>query len=158
MADPRNNIPIASRIRGSLYGVAVADALGAPVEFHRRGTFPPVTGLQPKSNILPSGAWTDDTSMMLCLAQSLVDNKGVFVARDQIQKYIRWFTQGYMSSVGYCFDIGNATHIALGIWKDVFEEARIGADQTDSSANDLSHGQRLIDGSLKHEVHNIPSL
>ena len=32
-----------SRICGSLYGTAIVDALGGPVEFRRRGTFAPVT-------------------------------------------------------------------------------------------------------------------
>ena len=148
--DDLRSISIASRIRGSLYGVAVVDALGGPVEFHRRGTFPPVTGFRPNDNFnLPSGAWTDDTSMMLCLAQSLVDTTGVFTAQDQIQKYLQWVTRGYMSSTGYCFDIGNATRRALEIWKHFFE-SRTGTDHTDS--NGLTHGQRLIDKSLKHEV------
>lgn len=154
MEDSRN-ISIASRIRGSLYGVAVADALGGPVEFHRRGTFPLVTGFRPNDNFdLPSGTWTDDTSMMLCLAQSLVDTKGVFIAQDQVQKYIQWFNQGYMSSVGHCFDIGNATRIALRIWKDVFD-SRLSVDCTDSNGH--SRGQDLIDRTLKREVQTLAS-
>jgi ADP-ribosylglycohydrolase len=141
---------IASRIRGSLYGVAVVDALGGPVEFHRRGTFAPVTGFRPNDNFnLPSGTWTDDTSMMLCLAQSLVDTKGVFVAQDQVRKYIQWYHEGYMSSIGYCFDIGNATRIALRIWKDFFE-SRPNMDRNDPTGH--SDGQRLIDKALKHKV------
>ena len=151
MNDSRS-IPLASRIRGSLYGVAVVDALGGPVEFHRRGTFPPVTGFRPNDNYnLPSGTWTDDTSMMLCLAQSLVDLKGVFNAQDQVRKYLQWFAQGYMSSVLYCFDIGNATRIALGIWKG-FLNSRPSMDRTDPQGH--LDGQRFIDRSLKHEVFN----
>lgn len=149
------NIPTASRIRGSLYGVAVADALGGPVEFHRRGSFPPVTGLRPNDNFnLPSGTWTDDTSMMLCLAQSLVDTKGEFVAQDQTRKYTAWYNEGYMSSVGYCFDIGNATRIALGIWKNFFDSNQ-NTDNTDPKSQ--SHGQGLIDRALKHEVQSTHS-
>ncbi|KAI4178523.1 MAG: hypothetical protein L6R41_008355 [Letrouitia leprolyta] len=132
----------ASRIRGSLYGVAVCDALGAPVEFCRRGTFPPVTGMKYNPNFdLPAGCWTDDTSMTLCLAQSLVENKGNLVPQDQVKKYVSWCEEGYMSSTGNCFDIGNATRMALTIWRDTFRAGR-GEEQ----------GQAAVDQALKKKV------
>ena len=85
-AEPVSN---ASRIRGSLYGVAICDALGAPVEFSFRGTFDRVTDFLYNGNFnLPPGCWTDDTTMTLCLAQSLVEGKGLFNAKDQVQKYL----------------------------------------------------------------------
>lgn len=140
------SISIASRIRGSLYGVAVTDALGGPVEFCPRGTFAPVTGFRFNHNFdVPAGTWTDDTSMTLCLAQSLVDNQGRFVAQDQIRKYIRWREQGYMSASGSCIDIGMGTRLALGVWKDFINQRR-GMDVTDPE------GQALIDKMLKREV------
>ena len=87
-----------SRIRGSVYGLACADALGGPVEFHRRGTFPTVTTMLKNDNFgLPPGHWTDDTSMTLCLAQSLVE-KGSYDITDQVRKYVDWLKHGYMSS------------------------------------------------------------
>jgi ADP-ribosyl-[dinitrogen reductase] hydrolase len=54
---------------------------------------------------LVAGQWTDDTSMALCLAESLLAQKG-FDAKDQMDRYLRWYNDGYMSSKGYCFDIG----------------------------------------------------
>ena len=135
----------ASRIRGSLYGVAVCDALGGPVEFCWRGTFPPVTGLQYNPNFnLPPGCWTDDTSMTLCLAQSLIDNKGTFVPGDQVKNYVRWYEQGYMSSIGRCFDIGNATRTALSIWRKYLDSK--------GSVEDVEGGQGAIDKSLKKKI------
>ncbi len=53
---------------------------------------------------LPAGAWTDDTSLALCLATSLVE-KGKFDAIDQMERYLRWYREGYLSSTGKCFDI-----------------------------------------------------
>lgn len=50
--------------------------------------------------------------MALCLAESLVECHG-FNALDQMQRYVRWFREGYLSSNGVCFDIGNATCRAL---------------------------------------------
>jgi ADP-ribosyl-[dinitrogen reductase] hydrolase len=61
---------------------------------------------------LPAGAWTDDTSMALCLAESLVQRRG-FDPVDQLQRYVRWYREGHWSSTGECFDIGNATRKAL---------------------------------------------
>src|SRR5688500_5205401 len=99
--------------RGCLLGLAVGDAVGTTVEFMPRGSFPPVTdmvgggpfGLQP-------GQWTDDTSMALCLATSLIAKKG-FDANDQMDRYWRWYREGYLSSTGKCFDIGNTVRDAL---------------------------------------------
>src|SRR4051812_2097603 len=61
---------------------------------------------------LPAGAWTDDTSMALCLAESLVE-RGGFDPVDQLERYVRWYREGHWSSTGACFDIGNATRAAL---------------------------------------------
>ncbi len=104
---------LAGRFHGCLLGLAVGDALGTTLEFTQRGHFLPLTdmigggpfGLQP-------GQWTDDTSMALCLATSLVEC-GRFDARDQMERYWRWYSHGYLSSTGRCFDIGGATRQAL---------------------------------------------
>src|SRR4051812_1292881 len=61
---------------------------------------------------LPAGAWTDDTSMALCLAESLIE-RGGFDPVDQLERYVRWYREGHWSSTGRCFDIGNATRQAL---------------------------------------------
>jgi ADP-ribosyl-[dinitrogen reductase] hydrolase len=68
---------------------------------------------------LKPGQWTDDTSMALCLGESLVEMRG-FDARDQMQRYVRWWREGYMSVTGRCFDIGTTTAAALRR----FEETR----------------------------------
>ena len=52
---------------------------------------------------LKPGQWTDDTSMALCLAASLIECRG-FNARDQMQRYVKWWREGYMSSTGSFFD------------------------------------------------------
>lgn len=103
-----------NRYRGALLGLAVGDAVGTTVEFRARGTFTPLTDMIGGGpfGLLP-GQWTDDTSMALCLASSLVE-LGAFDLRDQIERYVRWWRQGYLSSTGRCFDIGNATASALG--------------------------------------------
>jgi ADP-ribosylglycohydrolase len=61
---------------------------------------------------LRAGQWTDDTSMALCLAESLIECQG-FDPVDQLNRYCRWYREGYLSSTGRCFDIGNTTRAAL---------------------------------------------
>ena len=127
-----NSPDITNRIQGSLFGLAVCDALGGPVEFKARGSFPLVTSMLPNENFdLPAGCFTDDTSMALCLAQSLAEDSG-FDAQDQARKYIDWHRYGYMSSVPErgCFDIGIGTSGVLKAWND-FLTREGGAEEID---------------------------
>lgn len=94
------------RYRGSLLGLAAGDALGAPVEFMPRGSFEPVEDIRSGGpHRVEAGQWTDDTSMALCLAESLIECGG-FDPVDQLRRYLKWYREGYLSSKGYCFDIG----------------------------------------------------
>ncbi|MDO9407906.1 ADP-ribosylglycohydrolase family protein, partial [Patulibacter sp.] len=103
----------ADRFRGALLGLAVGDALGTTVEFSLPGTFEPVTDIVGGGPFgLPAGAWTDDTSMALCLADSLLERRQHDPA-DALARYVRWYREGERSSTGRCFDIGNATRQAL---------------------------------------------
>jgi ADP-ribosyl-[dinitrogen reductase] hydrolase len=61
---------------------------------------------------LKPGEWTDDTSMALCLAESLCEKRS-FDPVDQLQRYTRWYRQGHLSFTGSCFDIGNTVRQAL---------------------------------------------
>ena len=106
---------IADRIVGSLVGLAVGDALGASVEFRPREYLVeyPVREMSSGGTWgLKAGQWTDDTSMALCLASSLLAQRG-FDEYDQMVRYKWWYKHGYLSSTGVCFDIGNATRESL---------------------------------------------
>ena len=101
------------RLLGSLLGLAVGDALGTAVEFQTRDSFPPVTNMTGGGVFdLAPGQWTDDTSMALCIAASLTET-GAYDPRDQLARFVRWYRDGYLSSTGRCFDIGNQTRAAL---------------------------------------------
>lgn len=102
-----------SRARGALLGLACGDAVGTSVEFLRRGAFPPLTDMVGGGPFrLKPGQWTDDTSMALCLAESLLVCQR-FDPVDQMNRYVAWFREGHLSSTGVCFDIGNTTRQAL---------------------------------------------
>lgn len=101
------------RYRGALLGLACGDAVGTTVEFMPRGSFAPVNdmlGGRPFS--LAPGKWTDDTSMALCLAESLIQT-GRCDPADQMARYANWYEWGYWSSTGVCFDIGITTKGAI---------------------------------------------
>lgn len=101
------------RYLGCLLGLAVGDAVGTTVEFRPRGSFEPVTDMIGGGPFgLKPGQWTDDTSMALCLAESLLAHGG-FDARDQMGRYLNWWKWGYLSSTGTCFDIGMTVLSAL---------------------------------------------
>ncbi len=105
--------PSSDRSCGALIGLAVGDALGTTIEFSPPGTFQPVTDMVGGGPFkLKPGQFTDDTSMALCLAESLVECRS-FDAVDQLQRYVRWWKHGHMSATGHCFDIGNQTRQAL---------------------------------------------
>ncbi|HQF71376.1 MAG TPA: ADP-ribosylglycohydrolase family protein [Promineifilum sp.] len=102
-----------ARYRGCLLGLAVGDAVGTTVEFSPPGSFAPVADMVGGGPFrLQAGEWTDDTSMALCLAESLLERDG-FDAADQMDRYLRWYRHGHLSSNGRCFDIGNTVSSAL---------------------------------------------
>jgi len=118
--DQNSKLNSVERYRGCLLGLAAGDAVGTTLEFQEPGTFTPVTDMVGGGpfNLAP-GQWTDDTSMALCLAESLI-TCGSFDPVDQLKRYVRWWREGYLSSTGNCFDIGITTQQAL----KVFEESR----------------------------------
>lgn len=100
------------RFRGALLGLAAGDALGTTLEFTTPGPHDLTDMVGGGPFHLRPGQWTDDTSMALCLAVSLVERRG-FDPADQMDRYLRWYREGYMASNGNCFDIGNTVAAAL---------------------------------------------
>jgi ADP-ribosylglycohydrolase len=97
------------RARGALMGLACGDAVGTTLEFKAPGTFTPIDDMVGGGPFrLEPGQWTDDTSMALCLAESIVDRNANDLV-DQLRRYLAWREHGYLSSNGRCFDIGGTT-------------------------------------------------
>ena len=117
-----------------MVGLATGDALGTTLEFSSPGSFEPIHDMVGGGPFgLEPGQWTDDTSMSLCLAASLVE-KGSFDPVDQLERYTRWYKKGYMSCTGACFDIGYTTQTALERFQET-GEAYCGPTGLDSSGN-----------------------
>lgn len=98
---------------GALVGLAVGDAVGTTLEFQSPGSFTPITDMVGGGPFnLEPGQWTDDTSMAMCLAESILD-VGEIDPTDQLRRYLSWWRDGYWSATGQCFDIGTTTVGAL---------------------------------------------
>ena len=127
-------IDFLSRARGALVGLAVGDALGTTNEFKVAGTFTPSTDMVGGGVFdLEPGQWTDDTSMALCLADSLLA-QGRYDSFDVMERYDRWRKDGYRSSTGTCFDIGN--QVMRSLWDfEVNQRVPRTAQRTTSAGN-----------------------
>jgi ADP-ribosylglycohydrolase len=96
-----------------LLGIATADAIGVPVEFQTRAFLKenPVTDMQEfGTHNQPKGTWSDDTSLTLCLAESIVEGLDV---NKLAQKFVAWKNDNYWTPHGWVFDIGIGTRIAI---------------------------------------------
>jgi len=122
------------RYKGCLLGLAVGDALGTTLEFKPPGSFTPIDDMIGGGPFdLKPGQWTDDTSMALCLAESLIKCNG-FDPVDQMKRYLMWYRKGHLSSTGTCFDIGNTCSSAISKFESS-GEAYCGSTDSHSAGN-----------------------
>ena len=100
-------------IKSGIWGVCVGDALGLPVQFKLRNYFKraPVSDMIGYGTFnLPPGSWSDDTSMTLCIAESL--SRG-YKLDDIANNFIKWFQKGYLTPYGTAYDIGGSTNSSI---------------------------------------------
>ncbi len=130
------------KTRNIIIGVAVGDALGFPVQFYPRSERKkrPVVDmgkyLDEHGQIRSwgeglTGLWSDDTSLTLCLAESLL--KG-FDLRDQAEKFVAWLDEGYLSARDHAFDVGIQTTESLAKVRSVLQSGSF--DELENLAND----------------------
>lgn len=125
---------VLDRYRGSLLGLAAGDAVGTALEFSSPGSFEPIGDMVGGGPFrLKPGQWTDDTSLALCLTESLIACGG-FDPADQMRRYVRWWREGHLSSTGRCFDIGNTTRTALAYFEET-NEPYAGSPDAGSAGN-----------------------
>ena len=96
-----------------LLGTAIGDTLGLPVQFLDREVIAknPVTTMVGYGQFdVPAGTWSDDSSLSLCLAESLCNG---YDLNDIANKFIKWMFEGYWTPFNKAFDIGNTTYFAI---------------------------------------------
>jgi ADP-ribosyl-[dinitrogen reductase] hydrolase len=117
MVDAVLDRAVQERARGALVGLAIGDALGAPVEFKDRGSFLEVREMLAGGYFkLPAGAWTDDTAMALCLADSLLHDGNLDV-KDLLDRFLGWIYENENTSTGQCVGVGQNTFAVLGNYR-----------------------------------------
>ena len=122
-------------IYSALFGVAVGDALGVPVEFTRRTDLEqnPVTDMRGFGTYnLPPGTWSDDSSLTFCLAEALCSGFDI----DQIgATFVKWYYKDYWTATGHVFDIGVGTREALYRIKHGTKAELAGGTDEDANGN-----------------------
>lgn len=118
-----------------LLGTAVGDALGFPVQFFPREKVrqDPVIGMgKCRTFESPSGIWSDDTSLSLCLADSLCSGYNL---QDVANKFIQWLFEGLWTPNNRAFDIGRTTMQAISNLRNGVEPEFAGLDRDRDNGN-----------------------
>jgi ADP-ribosylglycohydrolase len=122
-------------VKSALFGVAVGDALGVPVEFESRDDISrnPVTGMTGFGTYdLPPGTWSDDSSLTFCLAEALTEGFDINAIG---QNFTRWHREAFWAADGEVFDVGNTTRIAIERLARGMQADRAGSDDEASNGN-----------------------
>lgn len=157
------------KIKGIIFGHAVADALGVPVEFKSREELKknPVTDMREYGTYnQPKGTWSDDTSLTLCTLESIAEKQDVHP--EDIMKRFGWYlNDNYMTPHGDMFDIGITTRNA--IWQYLYGD-KYPYGSSDVNSNGNGSLMRIIPVTLFHvfkkqspvkyrdDIHNVSML
>ncbi|WP_270488185.1 ADP-ribosylglycohydrolase family protein [Butyricimonas synergistica] len=118
-----------------LLGTAIGDALGVPVEFEHRQELEknPVVGMREYgTHNQPKGTWSDDSSLALCLAESLCNGYNL---NDIADKFIKWYYDGYCTPYGKVFDVGVTTARAISYLQSGCKPDLAGMDRERDNGN-----------------------
>ncbi len=102
------------KVRAVIFGHAVGDAVGGPVQFEERTVRDryPVADMVPLYDVgLPKGAWSDDTSMSLCAMDAIIRHGLDFGA--VMENFQKWLYGGEFTPTGRTFDVGGACRKAI---------------------------------------------
>ena len=131
-------LTLREQLVGCLLGLVVGDALGVPAEFKTRRQLDqkPVTTMTGfGTHKQPPGTWSDDSSLALATAESLLEG---YAPRDMMRRFHAWLTTGYMTPHGEVFDVGNATQAAIARFAEGLpQEAWGGREERDNGNGSL---------------------
>lgn len=135
-------IPFEDRFLGSLLGLAVGDALGAPAERRSREEM----HADPIRDLQPSSLWSDDTAMTLCVLEALADDPGDY--RAVAAALQRWINEGYWTPEGRAIGVGVITRKALSRMADLDDPRDAGL--ADDRSNGNGSLMRTLGVALRH--------
>lgn len=122
-------------IRSGIIGVCVGDALGSPVQFKMRKYLKnnPITEMIGLSSWkMSKGTWSDDSSLTLCLAESL--SRGYNI-KDIANNFLKWFRKGFLTPDDIAFDIGRTTSASMHRIEEGFIPEEAGGKNIDDNGN-----------------------
>ena len=131
----QQGIDYSDAVKSILFGVAVGDALGVPVEFNSRKTIreSPVTDMIGFGTYnLPAGTWSDDSSLTFCLTEALTQEFDLNVIG---QNFVKWYHDDFWTPRGNVFDIGIATRIAIARLAEGVQPDLAGGSDESSNGN-----------------------
>lgn len=127
-----------NRIRDSLYGFAIGDAIGVPIEFeHRKNLIKsPVTKMTGYGSYdIDKGIWSDDTSMTLATMDSISEHPKIDYY-DMADKFCSWINESKYTATNEVFDIGITTKYALmRYWNDKIDATKCGGNSISENGN-----------------------
>ena len=136
------------KIRGALFGAIVGDALGVPVEFKSREYLRqhPLTDMIGfGTHDQPLGTWSDDSSLMLCTMESLLNG---FNSEHMGSLFVRWLTEGHWTPEGRAFGVGRQTRVAISNMMNGVAAGEAGG--TDERSNGNGSLMRILPVALRY--------
>lgn len=124
------------RIVGGIFGLVVGDALGVPAQFRSREEVRanPITGMdRAESPAHGPGYWSDDSSMALATASSLID--GGWNPADLMHRFARWLLHGEYTPEGEAWDVGGTTRRAIMRYVEGTPIGQAGGREEDDNGN-----------------------
>lgn len=124
-----------NKAQSLLFGVAIGDAIGVPVEYKSRQaiSMQPVTDMIGYGTYnLPPGTFSDDSSLTFCLAEALVRDYNLNTIAGLFEK---WYYESYWTATGTVFDIGNTTRKAINNLAKGFKPELAGEFNASSNGN-----------------------
>lgn len=112
-------------LRDAIYGLAIGDALGLPVQFEERGTFHVETMTGHGTYNMEAGTWSDDTSLTLATCDS-IKLMGRIDLEDMLCCMTDWYKDGKYTPDGQAFDVGMTTGAALSRGEGLSDEGSNG--------------------------------
>jgi len=136
----QDNIPyfqpsFTHQVYGAVIGSCVGDALGVPVEFKSRNSLldNPIVGMTGFGTWnQPAGTWSDDSSMIFCTIEALLEGYSLVSIAE---RFMKWHREGHWTPYGKVFDIGSTTKMALDNLKTTASPDLAGLNDEYSNGN-----------------------
>ena len=132
---------------GGLMGLAVGDAFGVPVEFMSReevrrvdlqemeGNDSPILINSRWGEVIPSGAWSDDTSMTIAAMDAIIENRGEIDYDHIMEHFLRWWSGCQYCSLNFAFGLGGCVSRALENYLKGYSALRCGGTRFKDNGN-----------------------